>query len=797
MAIDREKLLKRLQESFRVEAGERLPEAASLLRSITSEGPASVYIDALFREIHSLKGASRAAGLTHIEKLCHHWEQLLSVARKDPDALTARNIELSEKALHILEQDQQGKSLTAEIVEEFATLFHRAALGEHLDSISLTASVGKALSDEKEAVKQKQSRKEDEKSFSEGQKALSGEQKAFSEEQKALNNTPESSDSEPSAIDEKPATDQKHAQKRSTVRVRNEQLDTLLFINDELQQSVSQLTEQHQHIRKLEELLRSQRKRHITAEHQIKLMTSKLDSLPVAERTLFEDVIHYIEWSHARFDEVMQHTQSLVRSSGTIAQQMEHHTGDVRTELENALLLPASQLLETAYLHIRELSEATGKRVKLETSGGELQIDKRIIDSLEPVMTHLLRNAVDHGIEDPNVRQAAGKPRTGAIKLTIYQESGGRAEIVMADDGGGIDLERIRQKAVELELYDDKHAKQLTEDDLKQLIFLSGISTSLMLTEISGRGVGMNVVQDTIERLGGSIYVSSTSERGTEFRLNIPVNLSNYRALIVSCDQFRFAIPAISVVACIQYDTDQIKAIDERPTVLYKEQSLPLWDLNQLLELPVGEQPEQIPLIVLESRDELFALKADEIAGDEVVTVKETGPLLSTITLFAGAAIAANGKLIPVLNPAELQRIGLQSAGVNLMQRPQKKEKVRVQRILVADDSFTSRGLLRSILESAGYEVVTVNDGSEAWHKLKQESFDLLVSDIEMPRMDGFVLTTKVRGDAELKSLPVVLVTALQSPEDQTRGLESGANAYLVKSGFEQDNLLDSVRRLI
>ncbi|MNP00658.1 Gliding motility regulatory protein [compost metagenome] len=396
------------------------------------------------------------------------------------------------------------------------------------------------------------------------------------------------------------------------------------------------------------------------------------------------------------------------------------------------------------------------------------------------------------------MRSRTGKESTGRLLLELIQESADRFELRVSDDGTGLDLERLKSKAVSSGLLGPEQAQGLSEAEAGKLIYASGLSTSQIITDLSGRGLGMAIVQETVERLGGRIEVESRAGKGTCFHLHLPLSLSTFRAVIVRDAERVFAVPALAVERCLRLPLGAMKNLENRPSVTVDGEVLPLWTLAEVLGLGHLEPGEgDLTLLLLKVRGERFVLLVEELLGDQEIIVKGLGRQLVRVRNLLGATVLGDGQLVPILHPADLYRSALETQGSSFAQQNQARPGIARQRLLIAEDSFTSRGLLKAILEGAGYQVTTANDGLEAWNALKQGQFDLLVSDVEMPRLDGFTLTRRIRADRELAGLPVVLVTALQSAEDRARGLEAGANAYLVKSGFEQDSLLDAIRRLI
>ncbi|HEX5791912.1 MAG TPA: response regulator, partial [Rheinheimera sp.] len=365
----------------------------------------------------------------------------------------------------------------------------------------------------------------------------------------------------------------------------------------------------------------------------------------------------------------------------------------------------------------------------------------------------------------------------------------------LSDDGQGIDTAGVKAKAMQQGLLTAQQASALSEEDSCRLIFRSGLSTSPMLTELSGRGLGLAIVEEKVLRLSGDIEICNQPGNGCSFTLVLPVSLSTYRTLLVRVAEQLFAIPCQTISRVLRMPATAIRSVENRTVLQVAQQSLPLWQLADLLQLATPPAQSMLQLVLVETTECQYLLQVDEILNDQDITLKSLGPQLKRVTGITGVARLGNGQLVPVLNMQDLYQSACRTDRP-VPVRPSAEHAER-QRLLVAEDSITSRSLMKSILESAGFQVTTAVDGMEAWQALQHHDFTALISDIEMPRLDGFSLTEKVRADSRLANLPVVLVTALQSPEDRLRGLEAGANAYILKSSFDQDNLLDILQRLL
>ncbi|MBS7660638.1 response regulator [Pseudomonas lalucatii] len=738
MSLDRKALQQRLLESFRIEAGERLGVLADTLADWRQGAASEDSVESLFREVHSLKGAARAVGLAPIERLCHAWESLLGAVRSGLLELSAERVELCRQALRLVQQLHQGQALDGADPEQFGELLASAARGEAVE-LPKTAQVAPAT----------------------------------------------------------PAAVIKLAES-GTVRVSAQRLDRLLFHGESLLQHKLEAQVYARRLRDHAASFDPQRGKRLLGAGSLKQLNATLEELPLASRDALKGLLDYLHWSQAQLDSLHFEAVHLEKAGRHLAQGLAQLCEAHTSELRAALLLAGSHLVEGLPAMVQDLASQAGKRVELQIRGIDLQVDKRILDELRTVLTHLLRNAVDHGLETPQQREACGKPAVGLIQVELLQESADRFELRVQDDGGGISVAALKAKALASGALDEEQVAALGAAESLRLIFRSGLSTSALITDLSGRGLGMAIVQEVVERLGGRIELESEPGRGTCFHLHLPLSLSTFRAVIVRNAERTFAVPALAVERCLRQPSSAVKSLEGRPSLAFEGQVLPVWSLADVLGLG---QPlvlaDDLILLLLKIRGERFVLRVDELLGDQEITVKNLGRQLLRVRNLLGATQLGDGQLVPILHPGDLYRSAL-AVGAGSFERGEAAAVgAKPLRLLIAEDSFTSRGLLKAILEGAGYQVTTANDGLEAWNALKQGAFDLLVSDVEMPRMDGFTLTSRIRADRDLADLPVVLVTALHSAEDRARGLEVGASAYLVKSGFEQDSLLDAIDRLI
>jgi two-component system chemotaxis sensor kinase CheA len=464
-------------------------------------------------------------------------------------------------------------------------------------------------------------------------------------------------------------------------------------------------------------------------------------------------------------------------------------------DMKSALMLPFSELLELFPKLVRDLSRESGKEVELTTRGGEIQLDRRIMEELKAPLIHVVRNCIDHGLEAPAERMRKGKPARGSIAIAASSRDA-RIEISVSDDGAGIDGERVKAAAVRNGVLSWEEAGKLGGPEEVLLALHSGVSTSPMITDLSGRGLGLAIVNEKVEKLNGSLAVETERSAGTTIRMVVPLTLATFRGVLVgACGQV-FVLPSTNVERATLVLREEIRTVENRETLSFDGQATPLARLGSVLGIEGGKRPGSgdgaVQVVVLGSAGKRIAFQVDEVLGEREVLVKSLGRQLVRVPNIAGATILADGKVVPILNVADLMSSAAKLVPAPIgAQEPEKRKS-----ILVVEDSITARTLLRTILESAGYNVKTAVDGLDALAALRTLECDLVVSDVEMPRMDGFDLTARIRADKRLAELPVVLVTALDSREDRERGIDVGANAYIVKSSFERGNLLDAVRRL-
>ncbi|GLQ89815.1 hybrid sensor histidine kinase/response regulator [Dyella flagellata] len=762
-------LLERLRVTFRAEAGEHLQSMSSGLLSLeqASSGESQSLIEAIFRSAHSLKGAAQAVNLEPIGLVCQPLESILA-------ALKAGRLELKPSLLNLL---HESLDTIGRLLSDMALLEQRrplaAAAARRLDDALKGASTNGAKPDD---------------SAMEAPAEMS---------YVVPNVTPGTVRVAIAKLD----TVMRHAEELLVPRLAASQ--RLLELNE----AVSMLASWKKQRARLQPALR-------VIEHSLQASSRGvagegsdhgiLNGAASRKQELLK-LLEYLDSEQVQLKVMEDHLARLSRSTAHDQRVLTGMGDSLLRDCKEMQLLPFSSQLEGFPRLVRGLAREQGKAVELMMQGGDIEIDRRILDAMKDPLIHLLRNGIDHGIGTPAVRAAKGKPPHGTITVAISQKDSGKVEVVVADDGSGIDVPAVKAAAGKLGAMAPQDGAGMDEQEAMALVFKSGLSTSPIITDVSGRGLGLAIVREKVEKLGGSIAIESHRDAGTVFRIVLPLMLANFHGLIVRERGQLFVIPTIHIERVMRLANNAIRTVENRETIPVNAQAVSLVGLGDVLEMPpsrAGEQPKPSTLVVvIEMAHMKMAFRVDEILGEHEVLVKPLGRQLVRVRNVAGASVLGTGQVVPVLNVSDLLKSATRhmstSRAASGKLSGDNSEAVEKRAILVVEDSITSRSLLKGILETAGYRVSTAVDGVDGFTTLKTGKFDLVVSDVEMPRMDGFDLTAKLRADKQLSDLPVVLVTALGSREHRERGIDVGANAYIVKSHFDQSNLLDAVKRLV
>ncbi len=517
-------------------------------------------------------------------------------------------------------------------------------------------------------------------------------------------------------------------------------------------------------------------------------------------------LVDYMGESQDQLREMNARVSNLSRQYANDTMHMSLVIDELEEEIKRVRMLPLRTITGPFRRMVRDLARDAGREAILHIEGEDTELDKRVLEQIKDPLIHLLRNAVDHGIEPPEVRMLADKPRAGHIYMKAEQQ-GKDIVISVRDDGRGLDLEAIRETVAER---DPGMARVMNEAELKEAIFQVGISTSPIVTDISGRGLGLDIVRRSVESLHGRIDIDTAPDEGSAFEMTLPLTLSSSRGLLVTVAAESFAIPLTNIERIQAVAPAAITSLGGHDAIHYNDRTIPLVRLGDVLGLPRSANGqsavESHPTVILASAERRIAFLVDSLDGEQEIVVKSLGKQLARVNGIAGATVMGDGEIVLILNVADIIKMSLRggrraaaeprSAAQAAGQAP--SQAGRQRDILIVDDSITTRTLERNILEAAGYRVRVAIDGQEAWDRLATGDLpELVISDVSMPRLTGIGLTKRIKNDPRTAQLPVILVTSLDSPEDKARGVDAGADAYITKGAFDQDNLLVTIEQLI
>lgn len=528
-------------------------------------------------------------------------------------------------------------------------------------------------------------------------------------------------------------------------------------------------------------------------------LSRKLQEEPDSFTPELSAIFHFLENN----EDHLTHTNRALGNLGQMLIQDNMQISTLADQLQNNVsrlrMMPFETIIGGFQRMARDLARDLNKQLHLEIVGAGVEIDKTVLDALKDPLMHLLRNAIDHGIELPHRRELRGKIPTGNVQL-IVEQRGGEIVIQVKDDGRGLDAEKLRDKALERGVLSTQEANTMSIEDTQLLIFHSGLTTSDSVTALSGRGLGMDIVRTRVESLRGRINIRSVPNEGTAITLSVPVSLTRLRVTTLRIGDEQFAIPSVMVERMETIPTSNIFTAEGQEMLNVNEQPVPLVSLGAILESPlVDERGEFIRIIVLQVAERSIAFEVDELYNEIELVLKPLGRELVNAPFVAGAALLGSGEVVIVLDANDLVR---SATGERLQtkQRPIVRSKAQEQRpvrVLIVDDSITTRTLEKNILESVGFEVHVAIDGSEAWQRVPEIAPDVIVSDVEMPKMNGVELTKLLKNTPQTADIPVILLTSLSKPQQREAGLEAGADAYLVKSSFDQLELLETIRSVL
>lgn len=774
--MDKQELAKRLMATYLEELHEHVEamnrDLLSLERGLPADQRGEV-MKVLFRSAHSLKGASRAVNIEVIEDACHVMEDILAESRDGRRELTADLFSLFFKVVDAIQEvgmrlrdDQDlGDSSLYDLLPDLRIAAAHKQVGKPIDTRTVAEpSTGHPGVEHASPVTE------------------------------TPTTQPTARASKPDPLVEKVVVSSAGG---GSVRVAAEKLDALLAQNGELLVARRRIEERSVDATDLSESITDLQGDWITWANPLrKLLTDKSDDLVIEafKQRLPRRALVAIERTSERLTKLEKTTERFAARMIADARVLRQTCDALNDEVYRVRMLPFAEACGGLERAVRDIAQTTQKNVGLAIQGKDVEVDRSVLEGLKDTLLHLVRNAVDHGIESPADRESSSKSARASVTVSAALR-GGQVEVVVADDGRGFDLQRIRQQAQQLGI-----AVPYEESEQARMVFLPGFSTAPKVTDVSGRGVGLDVVASSVQALHGTVDVDFQPGVGTRFIINVPLTLTTVRCLLVIAEKQTYAIPTTAVQQLVRFDAARVATVAGREVLLLGGTPTPIAVLAEVLGPGKYQgQPSSSKMlaIVVGTAEQRVALVVDDLCSEQEVLVKNLGSRIRYARHVSGATLLPSGSVALVLNAPNVVATALGRTSIHavVVARPKSKVQPR-KRLLAVDDSMTTRTLMKSILEGAGYEVISAVDGAQAWELLAQTDVDLVVSDVDMPRMDGFELTDKIRKSKKLREIPVILVTARESDEDKTRGIRVGASAYLVKSGFDQSNLLESIEQL-
>jgi len=846
------KIREQLISSFGAELAEHVQTMTdgmlALEQNQMSAAQRQTTLEDVFRAAHSLKGAARALGVSAVEQLAHALENVLDLMQKSELAGTADVYTICYRALDTIQlvqaiYDSGGTTPPVQVLQTLAELetlrATRSAAGTGMQSEKAEARLagergqatqpGKILPGATPETPPAQSETAARHAAKSRRPArVQPAQPVPTPVEVLVEPVPPEPEPVPAGTGTRSEKGTTHIESISpepvdpvhfaagdvapatamedTVRVSVSKLDALMGQISELMVTKIRAEQRVVQVNRAQAVLNQWQKDWLGMRRTYGRLLRKLPRT-VGNAQMQQDVAQLLEYVNSS-QEQMRQVQTLI---AVLSRDYAHDTlhsalviDAIEQEVKQVRMLPLSAITAPFGRMVRDLAKAAQKEAVLHIVGGEVEMDKRVLEQIKDPLIHLLRNAIDHGLETPEERAALGKPPVGRVTLSAEQ-AGKEVILRVADDGRGLDLAGIRQAALRKS---DLAARvdDMTDSELVELIFTSRFSTSPIITDVSGRGVGLDVVRRNVSALGGRIDVEWEPQQGAVFTLILPAALTSIRGLLVQVAGQRFAVPFGAIEGIVRVAPHELTQMGGHETLRHQGRPYPLVYLGDVLEMPRRSRPkdesEQYRIVIIAATAERrMAFVVDGLEGEQEMVIKSTGRQLRHVAGIGGSTVMGSGEVVLVLNVADLIQLTLRAgrrASLGQQAPAVEAEPPPVRRILVVDDSVTTRILEKNVLEAAGYDVQLAVNGQEALGVIAGgELPDLIISDVVMPRLDGFGLTAQIKHDARTANIPVILVTSLDSIEDKTRGIEVGADAYIVKSQFDQNNLLETIEQLI
>ena len=812
MYIDDEEL----RELYKTSSSEHISKLESELMILEKNPQDSSAIEEFLREAHTLKGDSRMLGLDEIEQLVHQLESCVedikagkgelnaelcdrlyqgidAINQLSHTAITGEAVEVNSRA--VLASLMNDTNSAGDLFDDSGSESESSLFDDDDDSgfLGSNTSSASSLFDEDDDSGFLDSNFDAESSLFDDD----DEDELFDEPEPDLKSIP-AAELEPVktvAVENldrpvKAATPARDYQ-IDTIRVEPQKLDILMTQASELAVTKLRISQQMAEIDRMLGLSESWNKYNpggdsLFAEIESNLTPEQLQ--PV--RYFYNHARQYLDSFGNLASQLKTRASEDIASLGIISDRLE-------TGIQGLRQLPLSTVFNIYPRMVRDLARQQGKKIELIIEGGDTKADKRILEEIKDPLLHLIRNAVDHGVEPSEERAIRGKPETATIILRGYQ-TGNSIAIELIDDGRGLNLDSIRNTALRRNVRTSEQLAAMSESEIQSLIFASGFSTRTEVTELSGRGVGLDVVRANVEKLKGAIQVTSNPGNGCKFQVRLNTSLATTKVLIVELNRTYYALPLEFIQTMMTLQATDIYEIEGKQTITFENKPISITWLTSLLQIPIPEDSSQknnLFCIILQIGNEHFGVIVDDLVDQQDIVIKPQSKLLKRIPNIAGATILGSGEVCMILNPPDLLH-SIRNGSWRTVVKEAESESPK-NRLLLVEDSIIIRTQMQRLLKGAGYNVTVAEDGAIGLQKVREQEFDIVLSDVEMPNMTGLEMTTNIRSHSQYDRLPIVLITTLASLEDKRRGKEAGANAYLTKGDFDQQLLFQTLKQLI
>ena len=771
--------MQEILEDFLIEAFELIEQLDQDLVELENNPEDLELLNSIFRVAHTIKGSSSFLNLDTLTELTHHMEDVLNKARKGELTLTPAIMDT------VLESIDMMKEL----------LYSVRDTGTDQNDNIVIGPVCKKL----DAISSGNEPDEAEESSSEPEPEPQEESQAEQSEPEEEPDYSDMSDEEVEAEIERLLKEKKEEKKKKKAAKKEEPKKNEASKEDKKEEPKKETpapkAKPNQAAKKAAPVKKSSGS---TLEQTIRVEVKRLDHLMnlIGELVLGKNRLLKI------YDDVEERYEGekFLEELNQVVSSVSIVTTDLQIAVMKTRMLPIAKVFNKFPRMVRDLSRELGKNIDLKISGEDTELDKSIIEEIGDPLVHIIRNSCDHGIEDAETRVKMGKPEHGTIELKAYNE-GNAIVIEIVDDGRGLDPDMLIQKSLEKGIITEREADNLSEKEIFGLIFRPGFSTAAQVTNVSGRGVGMDVVKTNIEKLNGIIDIDSEKGKGTIIKLKIPLTLAIIQALLVGAQEEYFAIPLSSVLETVRVPAEEIYSIEGKDVLRLREEILPLVRLSDVFGIEeVFESGENLYIVVIALADSKLGVVVDTLVGQEEIVIKSLGDYLQGIKGIAGATIRGDGRVTLIVDVGALMELAKETSGSIKKVAEQSQESVKKEpsdyNVLIVDDSKTDRTIMQKALEPLGVSVTEATNGVEALQMLKsgEKNFDTVLIDIEMPRMDGYTLAGEIRKYSKYKYLPLIAVTSRTSKSDRMRGVEVGMTEYITKP-YSLEYLANVVRK--